>query len=93
MQDGCATQDVAHPVAVTVTLASPQRPTATTRHRVTAACEPPASSRRAAGEPPARRLDSCQRAVFAWLQPTGSHDDGRQAVSTRRRLRCPRLPS
>jgi hypothetical protein len=46
MQDGCATQDVAHPAAVT--LASPQRPTATTRHRVTAAGEPPASRRRAA---------------------------------------------
>ncbi len=80
MQDGCATQDVAHPAAVT--LAAPPRPTATMRHRVTAA-----------GEPPASRLDSCQRAVFAWLQSTGSHDSGRQAVSTRRRLRIPRLPS
>jgi hypothetical protein len=49
-------------------------------------------ARAAVGAPEARRLDSCRRAVFTWPQPTGSHDSGRQAVSTSRRLRCPRLP-
>ncbi len=81
MQDGCATQDVAHPVAVTVTLASQQRPTATTRHLVTASGEPPASRRRAAGAPHRQYSASCLRLIAADGKPR-RWSAGREYTST-----------